>query len=323
MLRSKESLLKTARELDYKPEILEKVYSLLTTLKQFMSVPYLQERLVLKGGTALNLFTFDEVPRLSVDIDLNYIGQLDREEMIKERQVINDAIKQILQQNKFELYRNPGHHAGGKMVWRYQSVLGQGGNIEIDLNYMYRRTLWPCVQQKPKLPFEEDFTVPILDIHELAAGKLSALFTRQAGRDFFDAHCLFTKCQLEPNKLRLAFVVYLAMTSIKISDLGSNKLQYDLFDIRNKLLPVLRQQKLPRKKDDLKVWADEMLEELKVGLKTVLPLRGKELEFIELIRESGIVQPELITEDKTLQDIILIHPAIKWAVIREGAKQGG
>jgi hypothetical protein len=29
--------------------------------------PYLQERLVLKGGTALNLFVFD-LPRLSVDL---------------------------------------------------------------------------------------------------------------------------------------------------------------------------------------------------------------------------------------------------------------
>ena len=42
--------------------------------------PFLKERLVLKGGTALNLFFFD-LPRLSVDIDLNYIGQLDRQDM--------------------------------------------------------------------------------------------------------------------------------------------------------------------------------------------------------------------------------------------------
>jgi len=72
MLTSKEALLKEAKEKGYKPEILEKVYRLLDTLQQFTSIPYLKERLVLKGGTALNLFYFDSMPRLSVDIDLNY-----------------------------------------------------------------------------------------------------------------------------------------------------------------------------------------------------------------------------------------------------------
>ena len=78
-MMSKDLLLKEARANNYKPEILEKVYRLLTTLDQFMSVPYLRDRLVLKGGTALNLFYFNEVPRLSIDIDLNYVGKLERE----------------------------------------------------------------------------------------------------------------------------------------------------------------------------------------------------------------------------------------------------
>jgi predicted nucleotidyltransferase component of viral defense system len=71
---SKDLLLKEARASSYKPEILEKVYRLLSILNQFASVPYLRERLVLKGGTALNLFCFKEIPRLSVDIDFNYVG---------------------------------------------------------------------------------------------------------------------------------------------------------------------------------------------------------------------------------------------------------
>ena len=38
--------------------------------------PFLGRRMALKGGTALNLFVLD-FPRLSVDIDLNYIGACD------------------------------------------------------------------------------------------------------------------------------------------------------------------------------------------------------------------------------------------------------
>ncbi len=92
MWNSRESLLQAAKKRNYKPDILERVYRLLMALKQFKEVPYLRDRLVLKGGTALNLFHFEEVPRLSVDIDLNYIGQLDRLKMMEERKLINEAI---------------------------------------------------------------------------------------------------------------------------------------------------------------------------------------------------------------------------------------
>jgi hypothetical protein len=48
------------------------------------SHPFLKQRIVLKGGTALNAFVL-HLPRLSVDIDLNYIGSSDREVMLAER----------------------------------------------------------------------------------------------------------------------------------------------------------------------------------------------------------------------------------------------
>jgi predicted nucleotidyltransferase component of viral defense system len=53
-------------------------------LEGFASHPFLKTRVALKGGTALNLFVFD-VPRLSVDIDLNYVGSADRETMLAQR----------------------------------------------------------------------------------------------------------------------------------------------------------------------------------------------------------------------------------------------
>src|ERR1035438_4384862 len=68
MIVSKETLLKEAGASGFRPEILEKVLHLLRLLDAIRRHPYLKERLVLKGGTALNLFEFD-VPRLSVDIN--------------------------------------------------------------------------------------------------------------------------------------------------------------------------------------------------------------------------------------------------------------
>jgi len=77
---SRERLIRDADATGFRPEILEKALHLLTLLEGFNRHPFLRDRIALKGGTALNLFLLD-LPRLSVDIDLNYIGALDRETM--------------------------------------------------------------------------------------------------------------------------------------------------------------------------------------------------------------------------------------------------
>ena len=76
MRLSRERLQREATATGFRVEIVEKVAQLLDLLDGFNRHPYLKGRLALKGGTALNLFVFD-VPRLSIDIDLNYVGQLD------------------------------------------------------------------------------------------------------------------------------------------------------------------------------------------------------------------------------------------------------
>jgi len=54
------------------------------SLFEFHRHPFLNTRLVLKGGTAINLFYLD-LARLSVDIDLSYIGQIERGPMLDEK----------------------------------------------------------------------------------------------------------------------------------------------------------------------------------------------------------------------------------------------
>ena len=81
---SPETLAIEAEETGFRPGMLEKVAHLLGLLESLRSHPFLKDKLVLKGGTALNLFVF-EVPRLSVDIDLNYVGIEERDGMLAER----------------------------------------------------------------------------------------------------------------------------------------------------------------------------------------------------------------------------------------------
>jgi len=87
---SPEKLEREAAQTGFRPEILEKVMHLIHLLNQFSGDTFLSSRIALKGGTALNLFYFDS-PRLSVDIDINYIGSIDREIMLRNVHEITSA----------------------------------------------------------------------------------------------------------------------------------------------------------------------------------------------------------------------------------------
>ena len=89
---SKEKLRAEASATGFRPDVLEKVMQLLNLLEKFQSHPVLKDRIALKGGTAINLFLFD-VPRLSVDIDLNYVGSRDLATMLADTPKVEHAIE--------------------------------------------------------------------------------------------------------------------------------------------------------------------------------------------------------------------------------------
>ena len=61
-------------------DTLEKVYRLVNILEYLHQNPFLKNRLALKGGTAINLFVFN-LPRLSIDIDLDYCNPVKKDKM--------------------------------------------------------------------------------------------------------------------------------------------------------------------------------------------------------------------------------------------------
>jgi predicted nucleotidyltransferase component of viral defense system len=65
----------------------------------------------LKGGTALNLFYLG-LDRLSVDIDLNYIGAEDRKPMLADKALIVKRLPLLMQSYGYELIRAPRDEHG-------------------------------------------------------------------------------------------------------------------------------------------------------------------------------------------------------------------
>ncbi len=100
MRLSAEKLAVEAESTGFRPDVLEKVAHLLGLLDTLQSHPFLKGKLVLKGGTALNLFVFD-LPRLSVDIDLNYVGAENRNAMLEERPRIEQAVQAVFKREGY------------------------------------------------------------------------------------------------------------------------------------------------------------------------------------------------------------------------------
>ena len=167
----------------FRLEVLEKTARLLGLLEAIQRHPFLKGKIALKGGTALNLFVFD-VPRLSVDIDLNYIGAKEREAMLAERPKVEQAVHAVFAREGFAVRRMPEEHAGGKWLLRYGNTFGRTGNLEVDINFMFRVPLWPVASHDshPVGPWRAT-RIPVMDYHELAAGKLAALLSRRQVRD--------------------------------------------------------------------------------------------------------------------------------------------
>ena len=208
---SPERLESEAESLGFQADVLEKAALLLGILDAVCNHPALKGKLVLKGGTALNLFVF-QVPRLSVDIDLNYVGSWSRDGMREERPKIEKAVQDVLSRENFTVRRMPVEHAGGKWSLRYSSALGQNSRLDVDVNFMYRVPLWPvATMDSHPLGIWQANDIPVMEIHELAAGKLSALLSRRRARDLFDSYKIFSMDNLDFKRLRLAFVVYGAM----------------------------------------------------------------------------------------------------------------
>jgi hypothetical protein len=298
----------------FQTEPLEKAIRLLELLEGLRSHPFLKPRIALKGGTALNLFAAD-LPRLSVDIDLNYVGAADREIMLGDRPRVEQAVQAVCGRLGIQVKRSPTDHAGGKWRLSFTSVHGRTGTLELDVNFMLRTPLWPLVTRDSRAlgPFRAT-QVPVLDIHELAAGKTAALMARSLARDIFDVRQMLSAPDLDHAKLRLAFVVYGGINRRDWREVAFDDVQADPDEIDRMLLPMLRADLAPSK-TGASAWTRQLVEDCRDRLSAVLPLAPKEIEFLERLNDRGDIAPELLTTAPDMQAIIRVHPGLRWKAL--------
>jgi hypothetical protein len=233
--------------------------------------------------------------------------------MMAERPKVEQAIQAVCSREGMNITRVPTDHAGGKWRLRYESALGEGGNLEVDLNFMFRVPLWAVTRRSAAVGSYSATQIPVLDLHELAAGKLAALLSRRASRDLFDTHQLLTHGDLDRTKLRLGFVLYGAMNrkdwrTVAVDDVG-----YDHRELENELIPVVRAESYAKRKAG--DWAESMIAECRDRLGAVLPMAANEIAFLDRILDQGEIEPELLTTDGEMAERIRIHPLLQWKAV--------
>lgn len=306
---SKERIDFVASETGFRQEVLEKVAQLISLMDVISQDEFLKNRVVLKGGTALNLFHFD-LPRLSVDIDLNYIGSLDPEVMKKERDEIEKLLFAICKSLKLDLGKLPDEYACRKYTASYHSYFSGRGNIQVDVNYLHRVTFWPTqLMNSSRVDSLTAKNVPIISMYELAGGKLAAFFARTASRDLFDVAELATK--VSSPLMRLAYVIYGAKQPKDWRKVTIDSISVDAEELAERLLPVLNTS-ISKKIKSPASYAKQLVDTCRSFVAPFFPLKDNEAEFIRLLREEGKIESSLLTDDENLAASIKQDPPLLW-----------
>ena len=156
----------------------EKVLRLKEILVYFNTQEYLVRHLVLKGGTAINLTVFN-MPRLSVDIDMDYTPNDSRGDMLKARKQIADIIKEYMEREGYS--QAPTSRFSHSLDAFYYNYINAGGNkdmIKIELNYSLRTHIFePIYQDILNEVFKSDIKIRTVEPIEIFAAKGNALIS--------------------------------------------------------------------------------------------------------------------------------------------------
>ena len=196
-----------ARSSGYTPASLERVYRLSSLLGEIEA--RLPGELLLRGGTALNLLHLD-APRLSLDLDLDYVGTADAEEARHRRPELLAEVTETAGRAGYAVEARRQSYAMAHLVLRYENSAGRSDALKLDLDFLDRVPVLEPLRLPLRHPFGDDLASPPITtfvLEELAASKVIALARRGLARDLFDVARLAGHAGLDRHCVRRVLVV--------------------------------------------------------------------------------------------------------------------
>lgn len=306
---TKADIEKVARENNYTINNVEKILRLSFILNDLNTFSDFKGKLLLKGGTAINLVAFDELPRLSVDLDLNFAINLSKEEMIEQREDINHALDSYCLENGYTK-TNRNSFALDSLSLLYTTTTGSRDKIKLDINYHNRCHIFDAAETNIAYPFsmkDSSLSVAHVAIIELFAGKIKAFYERCKPRDIYDIYSLAKSGILSTTEecelLRRSIVFYSTLGNTEnpktLEQDISHILDMPFQDIKTQLLPMLHINAGKYPKDEINRAVIDYLSSL-------MQLQEVEKQYMEEFF-MGNYAPHLLF-DKEIATRLLSHP---------------
>lgn len=302
---------KQAKQYGFVRDTYEKVCRLSQVLAFIENDNFLNQALALKGGTAINLMFFN-LPRLSVDIDLDFIHNLPREEMIKAKELITEKFHTFMRNQGYTLEEKNSKttHALNSSVFSYMNTGGVKDRIKIEINYMLREhILKPEMRSVKEIQGFSASKILCINPIEIYGAKITALISRGAARDLYDVNSML-KSQMFSAKdlelLRKCVVFYKTLNSEE----AFNCFDFSVIDkitfskIKADLLPVISSSEKKFALPETITFVKEQLEEL-------LQMTPKEIEFVERYFKKDY-RPELLFDSGEICSRLKSHPMVQW-----------
>lgn len=298
-----------ASDTNFNKNTCEKVLRLFSILN-FINTNEIANALALKGGTAINLFLLD-LPRLSIDIDLDFNLPVDRETMLLYRSKIDVLIRNYMENEGYHLSgRSKFVHTLDSYVYSYQTTFGSNDVLKIEINYSDRVHILKTEVRNSTDILGETASTNVLASEELIGSKINALLTRTTPRDVYDVYNLFnTKNIKDENLIKKIAIFYICLGS-EIPINFDNILNNALNKIQNLSYQRIKETLIPVLHKGIKFNITDVTSFVSKKIKEMFILDLNDIEFINNINNKKFV-PNTLFENYQIEDISN-HPMGLW-----------
>ncbi|MFA7055678.1 MAG: nucleotidyl transferase AbiEii/AbiGii toxin family protein [Acholeplasmataceae bacterium] len=272
----------------------------------------LKDKLALKGGTAINLL-YSDLPRLSVDIDLDFAHNVDKNDMLKIRELIKEVLITHFTGEGYILSKHSRYsYALDSFVIAYTPSGGGSDNIKVEINYAIRSHILPLEQKMLDLSvIENPFSVLTVPKIEIYAGKINALLSRDQIRDLYDTYQMITNNLLDTHEIEILKNVVLFYRYIQNETLDFNDDFKSKFTRRSYVRDLLS---VIKKGDSFNL--DDAINKVLEFIKSITRYDENQKLFIKSI-EIDIPRFDYLFEDNAMLNNAIEHPLTKWKQIKQ------
>jgi len=303
------TLQKLQRDTGFNVDFIEKAHHITRILSEISENRELGKNLALKGGTVLN-FVYLNIPRLSIDIDLNFVGALEKGEMLGLRPHISEGIQHLAEKLGYEAVMKPSSYIIDRFLLKYPTLKGTRDSIKVEINYLERASFVGNVKRDFKHFFTDipKFKVNTYTVEEICAMKTKAMVERLYARDIFDMYNI-SKLELKKEVAKKLMVLYMLMAKKRpeVKTLVSKIRRCEDKEIIRQVAQFVRQ--------GYAVNATTVKRRVADFYESVFKLDSNDRKFLKRI-EDGIVELDVLFDGIRYNKEAQKHPSLCYALKR-------